>query len=104
MRYPPSFSLLGPNPLRERERVSSPQPNEIRKLMHALREPVGAFVIRIALLDDEKLSDDARDHINAMLVSVQKMMRALTEMTARFGLDAGETTPLAILSSDCAAR
>jgi hypothetical protein len=40
--------------------VSSPQPNEIRRLLHALREPVGAFVIRIALLDDEKLSDDAQ--------------------------------------------
>jgi hypothetical protein len=47
---------------------------KIRRLLHALREARRAFVIRIALLDDEKLSDDAQDHINAMLGSVQKMI------------------------------
>jgi signal transduction histidine kinase len=77
-----------------------PKPNELRALIHALREPVGSFVIRLALLDDEELSDDAQEHIDAMLSSVQRMIRALTEMTSRFELDRGESTPLAILSDE----
>lgn len=66
--------------------------------MHALREPLGTVAIRLALLDDEAVSDAAREHLEAMLTSVHRMMKALSAITELFGLEAGSATPLAILT------
>ncbi len=37
-----------------------PKNDEIRRLVHSLREPVGAFAIHIELLDDQDLNASAR--------------------------------------------
>jgi hypothetical protein len=74
-----------------------PNRNEIRGLLHALREPVGAFVIHLSLLDDEDLSEEARSHLEAMLVNVQRMVEALGDITSSFDLEAGSSTPLSVL-------
>jgi len=66
--------------------------------MHALREPVGAFVINLSMLDDENLSTEGRERLEAMLANVQRMVEALTELTAGLGLERGSSTPLAMLS------
>ena len=65
--------------------------------MHALREPVGAFAIHLALLDDEQVSDSEREHLAAMLRSVERMTAALTDITKAFGLEV--STPLSLVSS-----
>jgi hypothetical protein len=74
--------------------------DETRKLLHALREPVGAFAIYVSLLDDEELTERARHHLDAMLVSVEHMTAALAAITSRFGLELGDSTPLAMLNQD----
>ena len=78
--------------------LAAPDTDQTRRLLHALREPVGAFAIYIALLDDEDLSAGARSHVDAMLVNVEHMMKALTAITSAFSLEVGDSTPLALLS------
>jgi hypothetical protein len=80
--------------------MSPPETDETRKLLHALREPVGAFAIYVSLLDDEELSARAQHHLDAMLVSIERMTAALAAITSRFGLELGDSTPLAILNHD----
>jgi signal transduction histidine kinase len=77
-----------------------PEKDEMSRLLHDLREPLGAFVIYLALLDDEKLSDDGRKHLESMLGSVQRMVTAVGEIASSFGLEPGKSTPLAILNQD----
>src|SRR5688572_21117943 len=50
--------------------------------MHALREPLGTVAIRLSLLDDEAMSDEAREHLEAMLASVHRMMKAMSAIRA----------------------
>jgi hypothetical protein len=71
--------------------------DELRRLLHRLREPLGAFAIRLTLLDDATMDDAARAHVDAMLAEVQRMTRAVEAITARFGLEVGDSTPLAII-------
>jgi hypothetical protein len=80
--------------------MDPPGTDETRKLLHALREPVGAFAIHVSLLDDEELSARAQHHLDAMLISVERMTAALAAITSRFGLELGDSTPLAILNQD----
>ena len=84
-----------PDPARSR----MPTQNEARRLMHAMREAVGAFVIRVALLEDQDLSESARTTRDAMLHDVERMARALCAMTDAFGLEMDGSTPLAMLNS-----
>ena len=79
---------------------SLPRTDEIRRLVHALREPVGAFVIHVSMIEDERLSDDAREHVAAMLSSVERMVGALADLTSRLGLEIGDTTPLSLIASE----
>lgn len=76
-----------------------PRIDEIRQLVHALREPIGAFVIHASLIEDEQLSDTAREHLIAMLSNVERMVGALAEITSRFGLELGDATPLAMITA-----
>lgn len=71
---------------------------DLRRQVHALREPLGSLVIRLALLDDEIHTDAGQQHIDSMLASVQRMVAALAEITATLCLELGDSTPLAILS------
>ena len=77
---------------------SSPNRNEIRRLLHALREPVSAFAIHVALIDDRDLNEDARSSLDAMLTQVEHMTKALAAITKAFGLELDDSTPLAMLS------
>jgi hypothetical protein len=79
---------------------SLPRTDEIRRLVHALREPVGAFVIHVSMIEDERLSDDVREHVAAMLSSVERMVGALADITSRFGLELGDATPLSMIASE----
>ena len=83
--------LAPPNP---------PRTDEIRRLVHALREPVGAFVIHVSMIEDEQLTDDVREHVQAMLSNVERMVGALADITSRFGLELGDTTPLSLIASE----
>jgi len=74
--------------------------DDLRQLLHALREPVGAFAIKLALLDDEQLSDDARRCINQMLSEVERMAEAISAISSHFRLEVGDATPLAIISQN----
>ena len=76
-----------------------PDPDELRRLMHALREPVGAFVIRLSLIEEEAVNEETREHLESMLASAHQMVKALSAITSCFGLEAGSATPLAILSN-----
>jgi hypothetical protein len=78
--------------------LKAPTTDEIRRLMHALREPVGALVINLSLLDNERLSAEGRQRLDASLSNVHRMVEAIAEMTARFGLECGSSTPLAMVS------
>jgi hypothetical protein len=80
--------------------MATPRADEIRRLLHALREPVGAFAINVALLDDEALNEAARQNVNAMLSNVQHMTKALAAITKAFRLEVGDATPLAIPSQN----
>ena len=68
--------------------------------MHALREPVGAFAINAAMLDDETLDETAREKLNAMLSNVERMTKALAAITKAFGLEVGDTTPLSLINGN----
>jgi len=72
--------------------------------MHALREAVGAFVLRVALLEDADLSEDARNTRDAMLGDVERMVRALRAMTDAFGLELRSPTPLEMVAPPRAYR
>ena len=83
-----------PDPARSR----MPTQDEVRRLLHAMREAVGAFVIRVALLEDQDLSESGRTTRDAMLHDVERMARALRAMTDAFGLEMHGATPLAMLN------
>jgi hypothetical protein len=79
-----------------------PGNEEIARLLHELREPMGAFVIYLALLDDEPLSEDGKRHLDTMLGNVQRMVATIGKIASSFGLE--KSTPLAILSADRSAH
>jgi hypothetical protein len=79
--------------------MATPDRDELRRHLHDLRGEIGSFLFRLALLDDQEMSGATRTHLDAMLVNVHRMVDALARITARFGLDSGKSTPLAILHS-----
>ena len=79
--------------------MSAPDTDELRRLLHDLRGEIGSFVIRLALLDGQEMNGAARTHLDAMLVNVDRMVKALAALTSGFGLEGGKSTPLAILHS-----
>ena len=80
--------------------MAVPKIDEIRRLLHALREPVSAFSIYLSLLDNGDLGASRRPHLDAMHANVEHMSKALAEITSAFGLEVGGSTPLAVLSED----
>src|SRR5688572_23738825 len=75
-----------------------PDTDELRDLVHALREPVGAFAIRASLLDDQPLTVDGRQQLEAMIADVKRMADALARITARFQLEVGGSLPVPMVS------
>jgi len=88
----------GPTALLMLGEMSAPTTDELRRLMHALREPIGALVINLSLLDNEDLSASGRERLEATLGNVHRMVEAIADLTASFGLECGSSTPLAMLS------
>ena len=80
--------------------MATPKADEIRRLLHDLREPVGAFAINVALLDGEALNEAARQKMNAMLSNVERMSKALAALTKAFGLEAGDSTHLPLIKGN----
>ena len=78
---------------------TAPSTDEIRDLLHEVREPIGALVIYLSLLDNEALSAEGRHHLEAMLGNVQRMVKGVAGLVEGFGLERGSATPLAILTS-----
>ena len=64
---------------------------ELHHLLHELREPVGAFAIRLSMLDDEEMSTAAQAHLKSMHENVQRMTVALDALN--FALDNGHFPP-----------
>ena len=60
-----------------------------------MSEPIGAFAIRVSLLDDEPLTPYGRRQLEAMRVDAKRMTDALARISARFQLEVGECTSLA---------
>ena len=91
-------------PMPDPARFASPTPAEVRRLMHALREAVGAFVLRVALFQNEDLSASGRTTRDAMLADVERMRRALRAMTDAFGLELDGPAPVHLLGPRAFAR
>ena len=79
--------------------MPAPSNEELRRLLHDLRGEIGSFVFRLALLDEQRMSGDARTNLDAMLGNVDRMVGALARLTSGLGLEGGKSTPLAILHS-----
>ncbi|HEV8246972.1 MAG TPA: hypothetical protein VGP93_14440 [Polyangiaceae bacterium] len=75
--------------------MAIPTNDEIIRLLHDLRDPLGSFAIRLSLLDETPMSDDARRHLAEMHKSFKRMTHALATITTAFALDT-ESIPLAI--------
>jgi len=74
---------------------------EIAHLLHELREPVGAFVIYLALLDDEEVGKEARKHLDSMRTNVQRMVGAIADIASGFGLEGdGNSAPVRVTGHD----
>jgi hypothetical protein len=80
--------------------LGHPKADEIRRLLHALREPVGAFAINVALLDDQALNEAERQKMNAMISNIERMTNALAAITKAFGLEVGDSTPLPLINGN----
>jgi len=71
--------------------MSSPELSEFRRLLHALREPLGALAIHIGLLEKERLSAHAQDEIKAMRSSMEHAVVVFEEID--FVLENGHSRP-----------
>lgn len=50
---------------------------ELRRLLHELREPLGAFAVYVELLDAEEMSTAAKANLKAMHGNLERMTEAL---------------------------
>jgi hypothetical protein len=66
--------------------------DNLRRLMHELRESVGAFAIHLSKLADGTLDSDGRDRIDKMRANARQMDKALAEIVILFGLDTHEAS------------
>jgi signal transduction histidine kinase len=66
---------------------------ELRRLLHELREPLGAFAIYVALLEGEEITTAAQAHLKAMHGNVERMTAALNAID--FALENGASRPSA---------
>ena len=70
--------------------LAHPEPNDLLRLIHELREPLGSFAIRLSLLETMNLTKDARKQLDAMRASIERMAKAVTDIASAFGLDAAD--------------
>lgn len=60
-----------------------PDPHEVGRFVHALRQPLGAFVNYLALLEEEQLTAEAQKHLEAMHADVKRMAAIIDAMATR---------------------
>ena len=64
-------------------------PRDLRRIVHELRQPLGAIANRAYLLEDEPLSAEGRKHLAALDADVKRLAKQLEELTAAFDSDPG---------------
>jgi len=60
---------------------------DLRRIVHDLRQPLGAIANRAYLLEDEPLSAEGRRHLAALDADVKRLAKQLEELTAAFDSD-----------------
>jgi signal transduction histidine kinase len=63
-------------------------PLSIRRIVHELRQPLGAIANRAYLLEDEPLSAEGKKHVAALSADVKRIAKSLEELAAAFERDA----------------
>jgi hypothetical protein len=71
--------------------VATPDIAEIRRLLHALREPLGAFVIHLELLDREELSVAGRSELKTMRANMERATKVFEDLD--FVMENGHAEP-----------
>jgi hypothetical protein len=69
----------------------APNVTEIRRLLHALREPLSAFFVYVELLEGTPLTAEAQGYFKAMHAQMDKGRAALDELD--FILENGHSSP-----------
>ena len=70
---------------------SAPLLAELRRAVHALREPLGAFFINVELLEGTQLTPKGQSYLKAMHAEMEKARAALDEIA--FILEHGHRKP-----------
>jgi hypothetical protein len=68
-----------------------PSNDEIRRLLHALREPLGAFSIELELLDMQSMTTADQARLKRMRIEMDRAASALDEID--FVVDNGHSKP-----------
>jgi len=71
--------------------VTAPESDEIRRLLHVLREPLGAFSIELGLLDTESMTTADQARVKRMRVEMERASKALTAID--FVVQNGHASP-----------
>jgi hypothetical protein len=73
--------------------MATHQSAQIRRLIHAIREPFGSLSIYLGMLEREKQTASARAYVRAMRASVKRAVDVFEEID--FWLDNGYPRPVA---------
>jgi hypothetical protein len=71
--------------------VTAPESDEIRRLLHVLREPLGAFSIELGLFDTQSMTTADQTRVKRMRVEMERATKALTEID--FVMQNGHASP-----------
>ena len=78
--------------------LTTPNSDGFGRLLHDLREPIGAFIIYLSLLENEELSADGRRHLEAMVRNARRMAKMIGDFAEALGLEGDGSGPHAIVS------
>jgi signal transduction histidine kinase len=67
--------------------MASADPSDLRRIVHDLRQPLGAIANRAFLLGDEPLTSEGRRHLAALDADVKRLAKQLEELSAAFDSD-----------------
>lgn len=73
--------------------MASHQSIQIRRLLHALREPFSSFSVYVGLLERERLTPRAQAHLEALRASMKRAVDGFEEID--FWMDNGYPRPVA---------
>jgi hypothetical protein len=78
--------------------MATHQDVQIRRLLHAFREPIGSFSVYIGLLERERLTPGAQAYVKAMRAGMKRAVDTFEEID--FWLQNGYPPPVARAVSD----